>query len=168
MYKIKRTFLNFIVGQEVEKEKLEKVFQPEYIKMLINDRFLEEVKKPLPKTWEELNTIGGYYINTGSEIKPSTQYVCDENKNLFRTEEQAKASIALAQLSQLMYVYNEGWTPDQKDGSQLKYTITYSQDSIAKNAYTLQNAFLAFKTKEIRNEFLENFEHLILTAKPLL
>lgn len=29
-------------------------------------------------------------------------------------------------------------------------------------------SFLAFKTKEIRDEFLKNFKELILTAKPLL
>ena len=55
----------------------------------------------LPKTWEELNKINGYYISGHSRIENlDTSVGCiDINKNLFATEEQAKAAIALAQLS---------------------------------------------------------------------
>lgn len=169
MYKIKRTFLNFIVDQEVEKERLENVFQPGYIKMLINDRFIEEVKVTPPNKWEGLAKLSGYFVTEESVVfKISNTPATNSKRNIFRTKEQAEASIALAQLSQLMYVYNEGWTPDWDDVTQIKYAIYFSRNKITTETFHTLSTFLVLKTEELRNEFLKNFEQLILQAKPLL
>jgi hypothetical protein len=43
-YKVTRTFINFIKGDEVEKEKLEEKLTPSYIKELIKYGYLKEIK----------------------------------------------------------------------------------------------------------------------------
>jgi len=122
----------------------------------------------LPKTWEQLETINGYGVNIFSEVH-FISYVDTSKRNLntFATREQAEASIALAQLSQLIAVYNDGWVPDWNDTS-YKHVIYLQGDNIEKSFYSSIRNFLAFKNKELRDEFLKNFRDLILTAKPLL
>jgi hypothetical protein len=44
----------------------------------------------------------------------------------------------------------------------------FQGDDIIRETWTSYQHFLAFKTIKIRDEFLENFRDLILTAKPLL
>lgn len=142
-------------GYEIDKEKstFEKIV-------------FKEVNK-IPKKWEELKDIKGFFVDDDSIICDADCVVAKENKNVFATKEQAEASVALAQLSQLMKVYNEGWVPDWTVPD-LKYVIYFHKDKIGKSFYFHTQYFLSFKTKEIREEFLENFEDLILTAKPLL
>ena len=122
----------------------------------------------LPKSWEELETIAGYGVDIFSDIH-SISYVdaSERNKNTFATREQAEACVALAQLSQLMAVYNDGWVPNWTN-TDYKYVIYFSGDDICTTFYTRSKSFLAFKTKDLRNEFIENFRDLILKAKPLL
>jgi hypothetical protein len=123
----------------------------------------------LPKTWIELNKINGYSIDGASRIEKLGDSVgcIDINKNVFATEEQAKASIALAQLSQLMQVYNDGWVPDWKDDN-YKHNIEYYIDETIIETRCSYSSFLAFKTQETAKLFLENFKDLITNAKPLL
>ena len=75
--------------------------------------------------------------------------------------------MALAQLCQLRDVYNEGWKPDYKDDN-VKYLLYYWNDIITKSHTTGASNLLVFKTKELRDKFLENFEDLIWIARPLL
>lgn len=126
------------------------------------------LKKTLPKTWEELKKRSGYYTDKDSYIREITNIGTSlTSRNVFATKEQAEASIALAQLSQLMKVYNDGWVPNFTDND-YKYSIQFFNDEIEKSVYTKTSCFLLFKTRELRDEFLDNFEDLILTAKPLL
>jgi hypothetical protein len=125
------------------------------------------VKKELPKRWEDLDYFKGYYVNLISELVSYEGEPGDQNQNVFKTEEQAKAAIALAKLSQLMYVYNDGWTPDWNDAEN-KHVICFQLNSVSFVDFMAKQTFLAFKTPTIRNEFYENFKELILEAKPLL
>jgi uncharacterized protein with von Willebrand factor type A (vWA) domain len=148
-------------GYEIDQEKstFEKIVFKEINK---------ELKKELPKSWEELIRIEGYYVGTSG-------YVCDyqgatsgSNKNLFATQEQAEAAIALAQLSQLREVYRQGWTPDWKNDHQVKHCI-YLSNSVCEVAQFYDfDRFLSFQSKEVANEFLENFGSLIEQARPLM
>ncbi len=147
-------------GYEIDQEKstFEKIVFKEINK---------ELKKELPKSWEELIRIEGYYVGTSG-------YVCDyqgatsgSNKNLFATQEQAEAAIAMAQLSQLREVYRQGWKPDWLNLKD-KYCILYSSGKPVVSSFLTMEYLLAFQSKEIAKEFLENFRDLIEKARPLM
>lgn len=130
----------------------------------------EEIKQEpkLPKTWEELEDIEGYFVKSSSVV--SNFSTCDavlRNKNIFATKEQAEASIALAQLSQLLKVYRGDWNPNWKDDN-YKYAIKFTQDVLEISSLVCSNAFITLPTKELAQEFLDNFRDLIEKAKPLL
>ena len=124
----------------------------------------------LPKSWEELEFIDGFFVSSLSDIaKIGNNTTNDENnKNVFPTKEEAEACLALAQLCQLRNRYNDGWKPDWKDDNQFKWCIDFFQDVVRKTAVLFVRRTLTFKTEELRDKFLENFRELIETAKPLL
>ena len=126
-------------------------------------------RKELPKSWEDLGAIRGFYVNVHSKIRDYEGCISkDSNKNTFPTKEEAKACVALAQLCQLRDRYNDGWKPDWKNDREPKYVIEIFYDNIVKRTYECRYKVLAFKTEGLRDEFLENFKHLIWVAKPLL
>ena len=131
-------------------------------------QFKEEPKQPeLPKRWEDLKIVEGYYISNYAKIYRISAELEDVDKNIFATKEQAEASIALAQLSQLREVYRQGWKPDWND-DQKKYGIGFLGGDIFEAEPAGTNIFLSFQSPEIRDEFLENFRDLIEKAKPLM
>lgn len=129
----------------------------------------KKVENELPKRWEDLGFIRGYYVNAHSELRDFECYTGkDSNKNTFPTKEEAEACIALAQLCQLRDRYNDGWKPDWNITSETKYVIEVSKNTIVKNFYGNRHKILSFKTEELRDKFLENFRDLIEIAKALL
>jgi hypothetical protein len=123
------------------------------------------------KNWEELNNIQGWFTNNMSNVRYATTDTLSVNlydyRNTWATKEQAKASLAMAQLSQLIKFYNDGWEPDWTDGS-YKYTIVVVKEKPVKDIVNQTNKFLVFKTEKIRDKFLTNHSDLINQAKPLL
>ena len=121
----------------------------------------------LPKTWEDLKYISGYYISSCYGIKHSSLInCCKYAKNIFPTKELAEAALALAQLLQLRDRYNG----DNKGFIFLEnnYCITFVDDCIEKSLLFHSQRVLAFRTRELRDEFYDNFKELIEIAKPLL
>jgi len=143
-------------GYEIDKEK-----------STFESIVFKEIKKRLPKNWEELDRVQGYYIQSNSRVNQSSVSATDENTNVFATKEQAEAAVAMAQLSQLMKVYNDGWKPDWND-HEFKYCIYFIGNDIREESLQNSRTFLSFKDEEIRNLFFENFRELIEQAKPLL
>lgn len=130
----------------------------------------------LPISWEEFGEVEGWFVNELSNVEyysegHSTDF---RDKNLFPTEEEAKACIALAQLCQLRDRYNDGWKPDWENRAQNKFIIYIHPnnkilfDKISANTHAISRHLLTFKTEELRDKFLENFKDLIEQAKPLL
>jgi hypothetical protein len=136
------------------------------LKDLAIQTFPELSKKKLPKTWEELEKVCGWF-DTGDSVVVKSD-VCKTkptNKNIFATKEQAEASIALAQLSQLREVYRNGWKPEK--GVDI-HVIAFYENKIATTVYLYGDIFLSVQSIEVRDEFLENFRELIEQAKPLM
>lgn len=119
----------------------------------------ELTKKELPKSWEELERVKGYFIGSSSGIGDWRGVAENPNKNTFKTKKQAESALAMAQLSQLMAVYNDGWEPDWGNGN-LKYCI-WASNNVVVTARSTANTFLSFKTLKLRDEFLKNFRPLI-------
>lgn len=140
-------------GYEIDKEK-----------STFENIVFKEIKKRLPKTWEELGRVQGYFVQDYSSITKTNVYATEENRNVFATKEQAEAAVAMAQLSQLMKVYNDGW----KYNGDWYVAITFFEDEIDIDSFDKAQTFLSFRNYEIANLFLKNFRDLIIKAKPLL
>lgn len=118
-----------------------------------------EFKKELPKSWEHIQCISGFYIDEYSVIKKTGKCnTSSVNQNLFATEKQAKSALAKAKLSQLMKVYNDGWVADWKNVSQIKFCINFYSDGLYKSDNTNLYNFLSFKDAKTRYLFLRRFE----------
>lgn len=130
----------------------------------------EEKPKALPKTWEELITVEGHYLSSGSYVSNCKGAAKEQNRNVFVTIEQTKAAVALAQLSQLREVYRQGWVPDWTDDTNAyqKWCIDYVEGKPEVDVWRTREFFLSFQSKEIAEEFLENFRDLIEQARPLM
>ena len=150
--------LNIIAPEGYEIDKENSTFEKILFKKISNN---------LPKTWEELKIISGYYISNSSEITPSSLVnCCNSDKNIFPTKELAEAALALAQLLQLRDRYNG----DNKGFifGKGNYCISIFNNSIDNCFNDCTQRILAFRTRELRNEFYNNFKDLIEIAKPLL
>lgn len=129
----------------------------------------KKIENELPKSWEDLGVIRGFYVNAHSEVRDFEGRTSkDSNKNTFPTKEEAEACLALAQLCQLRDRYNDGWRPDWEDDGEIKHCIEFFKGKIDKEYHHIAKRVLCFKTRELRDEFLENFRGLIEIAKPLL
>ena len=91
---------------------------------------------------------------------------------LWYNEEIKTSAIALGKLitmRNLWWEVDNNWKPNYKDSSIPKYIITTIRNkSDMATYYNGCNTILAFRTKEIRDEFFETFKDLIEIAKPLL
>jgi len=143
----------------------------EAMDMLIKQNFSDEelgIKPKLPKKWEDIVHLNGYFVSSDSLIKPvNTGIIECHNKNSLPTIKLAEAMLALCQLLYLRNIYNDGWEPDWKDNSQ-KYVITVVRNEFARDYLIASQRILFFKKRKLRDEFLENFRDLLEIAKPLL
>ena len=145
-------------GYEVDKEK-----------STFNEIVFKKLEPNLPMSWEELKEVKGYFIHQNSEI--NSRLVIDKavayNRNLFPTKEEAKAMRAMAQLCQLRDAWNGGWKPDWEDNTP-KYCIISYKNILCTDFYYYTSASMAFKTRELRDKFMETFKDLLEEAKPFL
>ena len=142
----------------------------ETLKELALQTFPELSKKQHPKRWEDCKPFrGAYILNYTSEIiNVSIDKNIESQKFIFKTREQAEASLALAQLSILRDEYRQGWLPDWENNTQLKHCIILKNKKVKLDELYETNCFLSFQTREIAQEFLNNFKELIEQAKPLM
>jgi len=143
------------------------------VELFLLDNFTKEEleAKELPKTWEELKKVSGYYINQYSEIGSGKDYSTSvTSKNTFPTKELAEASLALSQLLQLRDVYNGDWKVDLNNRpNETLFLILNKHNNIFKSdTQGGLNRILSFKKESIRDQFVENFKDLITQALPLL
>ena len=120
---------------------------------------------------EDLVIVKGYYLDSNCFVRRYRDETNNFNKNIFPTKEEAEACLALSQLCQLRDAYNgeplADWC-DWTNSNQKKYCIVIYKGEIYKDDNVNISNILSFKTEKLRYKFLENFEDLILTAKPLL
>ena len=141
----------------------------EELQAFAKELYPELGKKQLPKSWEDLR-IKGFYVDISSNIKESDDYFSpsEYDKNVFANKEQAEATIAMAQLSQLMKVYNDGWEADWSNNSSIKFNLYYFNNELIIIKDNGVRRYLTFKDQETAELFIENFKELIEQAKPLL
>ena len=125
--------------------------------------------KPIAKRWRDNKDalISGFSISSeDSRIYPFTfGHNKKSNYNVFTTEKQAKSSLAMARISQIMandprfggVISDKEW----RDQSINKYGVYRWQNEIAKNCTFSTYDFLSFHTEEQRDLFLKENEDLI-------
>ena len=149
-----------------------KVIDLENSDLSVGKIVFKKKENELPTKWEDLKKLDGFYVEIDSEIDSiSDGDISAINRNVFPTKAEAEACLALSQLCQLRDAYNGepladwcNWT----NSNQQKYCIVIYQGEIYKDVYVNISKILSFKTVKLRDKFFENFEDLILTAKPLL
>lgn len=136
-----------------------------------NKIIIKESNKELPNTWEKCcELLGeGEFINNESIICNYIPHCAASkaNENILPTD-LGKPILALMQLLVCREVYRQGWKPDWSDYKTKKWVIEYINDNIASMAYMQTSKVLSFQSKEIRDQFLENFKDLIEEAKELI
>ena len=131
-----------------------KVIDLENSDLSVGKIVFKKKENELPTTWDDLY-----------EEKKR-----DEDLNSFPTEEERRAVFALRRLCWLRDAYNGEPLADWCNWSfpKMKFVIYFDKNEIFTTEHFYTSSCLAFKTRELRDKFLENFEDLILTAKPLL
>lgn len=148
-----------------------KVIDLENSDLSVGKIVFKKKEKELPTKWEDLVSVKGCYVSANYITECNKYTALDSNKNIFPTKAEAEACLALSQLCQLRDAYNGepladwcNWT----NSNQKKYCIVIYKGEIYKDDYVNISKILSFKTEKLRDKFVENFEDLILTAKPLL
>ena len=134
-----------------------------------NKIVFEDIKPPLPKTWDEFceqNLIkkGEYFLNSFSTSEQGTCETIrhkDSDRNILPSEQAAEQHLALMQLHQLRDCYRQGWTPDWNNSIQNKYVIYNLEGKFTISPYYCHSHFLAFQNEKRAEEFLTNFRDLI-------
>lgn len=134
-------------------------------------------KNELPETWEEFCKQNDFknkewYIQPNSEIREYNAITYERfpliDKTLLSTKKDAEAHLALMQLHRLRDVYRQGWIPDYNNALETKYSIVNTENNIQILSRVTFRHFLTFQSKEIAEQFLENFKDLIEKAKELI
>lgn len=120
----------------------------------------KEITKTL--TFKDIKYIDGYYINTHSDICEIDQANDSTNRNVFLTEKHAKSALAMAQISQLIPHYGGEITDEEWNNQDIPKFILYRKNNSIKDD-TMWNTyeFIAFHTKEQRDDFLKYNERLV-------
>lgn len=131
------------------------------IKKLLEEAFGKESLKEMPSCWENLKRIDGFYIDSdSSDIQYFSGYPDPVNKLVFKLKVEAESALAMAQLSQLMYEFNENWSADwsTKDN---KYSINCINYELSIVVQCYKSYFLTFPTYEKAETFLKLYKTLI-------
>ena len=144
-------------GYEIDKEK-----------STFDKIVFKKIENNLPMSWEELKRVKGYYVSSDLDMLYCNYYPTRKvTRNLFPTEEEAKAMLAMAQLCQLRDAWNSGWKPDWEENTQ-KYCIVSYKSILYRDIHCNASRVMAFKTRELRDKFMETFKDLLEEAKPFL
>ena len=111
-------------------------------------------------SWEDLEKIEGYYLNTDSNIAYIGGPMVNrkEHKNVFLNKKYVKSALALAQISQLLPYYDSkvNWFSDI-----YKYSIVRECNRLVINKWQSTYNLLSFNTKEEAERFLKYNEQLV-------
>ena len=125
------------------------------------------------KTWNDLCAaslnsnevmLSGYRIwDYDSNIYVTNKLIAsDYSRNVFLTKKEAKSSLAMSQISQLMPYYGGVVTEEEwLDNDTTKYVITRYEGQSTLEITILWYQFLAFHTEEQRDDFFKHNYELV-------
>lgn len=144
-------------GYEIDKEK---------------SSFETIVFKPIKKRreWKDYpNWIEGWFVNDDTTLMEYQHYQPGlSNRDVWPTKQLAAASLALSQLMQWRKIFINDWRPDWSNVNEVKYCIVVDGDEVKVLKYHHRHHVLNFPSDDVARDFLDEFEGLIETTKPLL
>ena len=123
----------------------------------------------LPENTLKNEIIKNFHITKKGKIIKDFPYISSEQQ-WFRQFNREEVAIAYKHLPELLYwrdKYNEGWYPDWNNDGE-KYVICLEKNKVIESCTYTYSKTLIFKTRKIRDKFLEDFKELIEKCKPLL
>tara|TARA_R110000772_G_scaffold248805_1_gene362944 strand:- start:66 stop:746 length:681 start_codon:yes stop_codon:yes gene_type:complete len=162
------TKTKYDMNNEKELEVLIKAHQemlssPEY-KELLNKFTNNQIKDKLNvKTYSDLKTVGGVYINNESSItnSPDLLHATIYNRNTFPTEADAESSLALSQLLQVRKAYIGKWEADWNDRDQKKWCISRFRINLEVRQNWISYHEFSFPNEEMARDFMVNNQDLL-------
>ena len=134
----------------------------------------KELEYTLPKTWEEFCNNhrvqkGECYIASSSIIETATIDIrlTRRDSNLLPDRQAAEAHLALIKLHQLRDCYRQGWKPNLTIPESI-FAIFCTKGKYSVEEFIYSSEFLSFQSKQLAQEFLNNFRELILQAEDLI
>lgn len=126
----------------------------------------KHIEVKCPKSWEDAfvgNPICGYWIGRQCYIEVADTFAKSVDKNVFKTEKQAKSALAYAQITQLIALpcYNGDWIPDWENRNEEKYFPYRANNIILSGIVYMEFQHVAFKSYDVYKAFLENHEDLL-------
>lgn len=137
--------------------------------------FTENELNALPKSWEEYCKINPYLTkgtdiflrSTGLGEVTYTSLKREEHPGIIPSRERAEQFLILNKLLQIRDYYNQGWKPSWT-GETVNYVIWSFNNELHLETSSGANALFTFKTKELRDEFFENFKSDLELIKEFL
>ena len=119
----------------------------------------------LPKTWESLDQISGYWITEDASLQWADRVFPSNacSQMIYSNDKQAKSALAFAQLSQLAKAMNGDWESDWKNTDEDKYTIQSRCDSsflLSIDCRNVTMSHITFKTEELAEFSLKHHREL--------
>lgn len=126
---------------------------------------IEDIPEGTLKTWENIEAFDGCYIESNSKTETITNCVpCDSSRDIAASEEDCKAMIAHAQISQILKRWYSPFTDAEWGDYKLpKYVIVgcVMNGNISYDTHYCTRTFLAFRSEADREEFVENNKELL-------
>lgn len=137
------------------------------LRKVVLQAFTEKELQSLPKSWEEYCEINPY-LNVDKEtvmsIYGETQSLLSSNykrkdySGAIPSKERAEQFLILNKLLQIRDYYNQGCKLDWINDTEDKYVITTNKNGLCRCTSWFSNYIFAFKTRELRDEFFQNFK----------
>ena len=120
-------------------------------------KFKSKGIKTIEDLYKSVKTFDGYWVSC-DETKFGYNLICNNvNKSVFLTEKEAKSSLAMSQISQLMPHYGGAITDEEWNTPYItKFTIERCKGGIWKGNSATAYYYIAFHTEEQRDSFLKN------------
>ena len=146
------------------------------LKKVALQAFSEKELQSLPKSWEEYCKINPYLTKDKEFFLRAAGIACISYADLKREEypgivpsrERVEQFLILNKLLQIRDYYNQGWEPDWDNEIENKFVITGERGELVLYVFSFTMCLFAFKTKELRDEFFENFKEDLEKIKEFL
>lgn len=120
--------------------------------------------------WEDLPTLSGinargesFEFFRNEESKVAWESIQTNYQDLYKTAEDAKAALAMAKISQLLPYYGQAISSiEWEDTNLIKYCLVRNNNAVLIRECTDEYHYLAFRSKEFCNKFMESNATLIL------